>query len=101
MLPEVTGVPFADIRLRTRRKQKDGGQYAKRSGSEQFHIVEEGGLKLRVNLDDYLDTGVFLDHRLTRARIGREATGKRFLKSSLLHRCRHRACGGGWRGARR
>jgi 23S rRNA (guanine2445-N2)-methyltransferase / 23S rRNA (guanine2069-N7)-methyltransferase len=79
VLPEVTGVPFTDIRLRTRRKQKDGGQYAKRGGSEQFHIVEEGGLKLRVNLDDYLDTGVFLDHRLTRARVGREAAGKRFL----------------------
>jgi 23S rRNA (guanine2445-N2)-methyltransferase / 23S rRNA (guanine2069-N7)-methyltransferase len=79
VLPEVTGVPLADIRLRTRRKQKDGGQYAKRAGTEQFHIVEEAGLKLRVNLDDYLDTGVFLDHRQTRMRIGREAAGKRFL----------------------
>jgi 23S rRNA (guanine2445-N2)-methyltransferase / 23S rRNA (guanine2069-N7)-methyltransferase len=79
VLPEVTGVPLADIRLRTRRKQKDGGQYAKRAGTEQFHIVEEAGLKLRVNLDDYLDTGLFLDHRQTRMRIGREAAGRRFL----------------------
>jgi 23S rRNA (guanine2445-N2)-methyltransferase / 23S rRNA (guanine2069-N7)-methyltransferase len=79
VLPEVTGVPLADIRLRTRRKQKDGGQYAKQGGSEQFHIVEEAGLKLRVNLEDYLDTGLFLDHRLTRARIGRESSGKRML----------------------
>ncbi len=79
VLPEVTGVPLADIRLRTRRKQKEGGQYAKRNVSEQFHIVEEAGLKLRVNLDDYLDTGLFLDHRLTRMRIGRESAGKRFL----------------------
>ncbi len=79
VLPDVTGVPFADIRLRTRRKQKDGGQYAKRGGNEEFHLVEEGGLKLRVNLDDYLDTGLFLDHRTTRLRIGREARGKRFL----------------------
>jgi 23S rRNA (guanine2445-N2)-methyltransferase / 23S rRNA (guanine2069-N7)-methyltransferase len=78
-LPEVTGVPLTDIRLRTRRKQKDGGQYAKRSTSEEFHVVEEAGLKLRVNLDGYLDTGLFLDHRLTRVRIGREARGKRFL----------------------
>ena len=79
MLPEATGVPLADIRLRTRRKQKEGGQYAKRGGSEQFHVVEEAGLKLRVNLDDYLDTGLFLDHRLTRMRIGRESAGRRFL----------------------
>jgi 23S rRNA (guanine2445-N2)-methyltransferase / 23S rRNA (guanine2069-N7)-methyltransferase len=79
VLPEVTGVPLADIRLRTRRRQKDGGQYAKQGGSEQFHIVEEAGLKVRVNLEDYLDTGLFLDHRLTRARIGRESAGKRML----------------------
>jgi 23S rRNA (guanine2445-N2)-methyltransferase / 23S rRNA (guanine2069-N7)-methyltransferase len=79
VLPEATGVPLQDIRLRTRRRQKDGGQYAKRAASEQFHIVEEGGLKLRVNLDDYLDTGLFLDHRTTRLRIGKEAAGRRFL----------------------
>jgi 23S rRNA (guanine2445-N2)-methyltransferase / 23S rRNA (guanine2069-N7)-methyltransferase len=41
--------------------------------------VEEGGLKLRVNLEDYLDTGLFLDHRLTRQLIGRKSAGKRFL----------------------
>jgi 23S rRNA (guanine2445-N2)-methyltransferase / 23S rRNA (guanine2069-N7)-methyltransferase len=41
--------------------------------------VEESGLKFRVNFDDYLDTGLFLDHRLTRARLGAAAGGKRFL----------------------
>jgi 23S rRNA (guanine2445-N2)-methyltransferase / 23S rRNA (guanine2069-N7)-methyltransferase len=79
VLPEVTGVPLTDIRLRTRRKQKDGGQYAKLNRREEFHIVEEAGLQLRVNLDDYLDTGLFLDHRLTRQLIGKRASGKRFL----------------------
>lgn len=79
VLPEVTGVPLTDIRLRTRRRQKGAEQYAKRGEGEQFHVVEEAGLKLRVNLDDYLDTGLFLDHRLTRMHVGREATGKRFL----------------------
>ena len=68
-----------DIRLRTRRKQKDGAQYSKLNRREEFHIVEEAGLKVRVNLDDYLDTGLFLDHRLTRQLIGRRASGKRFL----------------------
>jgi 23S rRNA (guanine2445-N2)-methyltransferase / 23S rRNA (guanine2069-N7)-methyltransferase len=72
-------VALTDIRLRTRRKQKDGGQYAKLNRREEFHIVEEGGLQVRVNLDDYLDTGLFLDHRLTRQLLGRRAGGKRFL----------------------
>jgi 23S rRNA (guanine2445-N2)-methyltransferase / 23S rRNA (guanine2069-N7)-methyltransferase len=79
VLPEVTGVPLVDIRLRTRRKQKDGGQYAKLNRREEFHLVEEAGLELRVNLDDYLDTGLFLDHRLTRQLIGRQASNQRFL----------------------
>ena len=79
VLPEVTGVPFTDIHLRVRRRQKDGGQYSKLNRREEFHEVEEAGLKLRINLDDYLDTGVFLDHRLTRRRIGQEARGRRFL----------------------
>jgi 23S rRNA (guanine2445-N2)-methyltransferase / 23S rRNA (guanine2069-N7)-methyltransferase len=41
--------------------------------------VSEGGVKLLVNLTDYLDTGLFLDHRPMRMRIQREAAGKRFL----------------------
>lgn len=79
VLPEVTGVAFEDIRLRTRRRQKERAQYERLAGGEEFHVVEEAGLKLRVNLDAYLDTGLFLDHRLTRQLIGREAAGKRFL----------------------
>jgi 23S rRNA (cytosine1962-C5)-methyltransferase len=42
-------------------------------------VVEEQGLKFWVNLRDYLDTGLFLDHRLTRSRVCAEAAGKRFL----------------------
>ncbi len=79
VLPEVTGIPFNDIRLRVRRRQKDGGQYTRQGHSEEFRVVEEAGVKLRVNLDDYLDTGLFLDHRLTRQLIRRHAQGRRFL----------------------
>jgi 23S rRNA (guanine2445-N2)-methyltransferase / 23S rRNA (guanine2069-N7)-methyltransferase len=79
VLPEVTGIPLADIRLRTRRRQKEGGQYAKLARREQFHLVEEAGLRLRVNLTDYLDTGLFLDHRITRAKLRSMASGRRFL----------------------
>jgi 23S rRNA (guanine2445-N2)-methyltransferase / 23S rRNA (guanine2069-N7)-methyltransferase len=79
VLPEVTGVAFEDIRLRTRRRQKGSDQYERLKEREEFHVVAENGLKLRVNLEDYLDTGLFLDHRPTRLRLGREAAGKRFL----------------------
>ena len=41
--------------------------------------MAEGGLKFLVNLSDYLDTGLFLDHRITRSLVRDEAAGKRFL----------------------
>jgi 23S rRNA (guanine2445-N2)-methyltransferase / 23S rRNA (guanine2069-N7)-methyltransferase len=79
VLPEVTGIALDHVHLRTRRQQKGSGQYEKVSRREEFHVVEEAGLKIRVNLDDYLDTGLFLDHRLTRQRLGAAAQGGRFL----------------------
>jgi 23S rRNA (guanine2445-N2)-methyltransferase / 23S rRNA (guanine2069-N7)-methyltransferase len=79
VLPEVTGVPEERIRVRTRRRNKRGEQYRKVDEQANFHWVMEGGLKFRVNFDDYLDTGIFLDHRMTRARLREAASGKRFL----------------------
>jgi 23S rRNA (guanine2445-N2)-methyltransferase / 23S rRNA (guanine2069-N7)-methyltransferase len=79
VLPEVTGVPPERIRVRVRKRQTRGNQYQKVAEQFRFHIVEEGGLKLRVNFDDYLDTGIFLDHRPTRARIRAIARDRRFL----------------------
>ena len=78
-LPEVTGVPAECIRLRTRRRTRRGEQYLKRGEQGQFHTVLESGLRLRVNFDDYLDTGLFLDHRITRARLCAAAHGRHFL----------------------
>ncbi len=78
-LPEVTGVPAARIRLRTRRRTRRGEQYPKLGVQSRFHTVLEGGLRLRVNFDDYLDTGLFLDHRITRARLRAAAHGRPFL----------------------
>jgi 23S rRNA (guanine2445-N2)-methyltransferase / 23S rRNA (guanine2069-N7)-methyltransferase len=78
-LPEVTGVPPARIRQRMRRRTRRGEQYLKEGGESRFHTVLEGGLRLRVNLDDYLDTGLFLDHRITRARLRAAAAGRHFL----------------------
>jgi 23S rRNA (guanine2445-N2)-methyltransferase / 23S rRNA (guanine2069-N7)-methyltransferase len=79
MLPEVTGVPAESIYWRTRRPQKGGTQYEPLAREGERVVVEEGGLKFLVNFTDYLDTGLFLDHRPTRARIRQLAAGKRFL----------------------
>jgi 23S rRNA (guanine2445-N2)-methyltransferase / 23S rRNA (guanine2069-N7)-methyltransferase len=79
VLPGVTGVPEERINVRTRRRNKRGEQYRKVDEQASFHVVMEGGLKFRVNFDDYLDTGLFLDHRMTRARLREAAKGKRFL----------------------
>ncbi len=78
-LPGATGVPRERIRLRTRRRTSRGEQYDKVADRSDFHVVLEGGLQLIVNFDDYLDTGLFLDHRITRERLRQAAAGKRFL----------------------
>ena len=78
-LTEVTGVAPERIRVRLRRRTRRGEQYDKLNEQAHFHIVQESGLLFRVNFDDYLDTGLFLDHRLTRQRLHAAAGGKRFL----------------------
>jgi 23S rRNA (guanine2445-N2)-methyltransferase / 23S rRNA (guanine2069-N7)-methyltransferase len=91
ILPGVLQVPPERIHLRLRRRQSGPDQYQRLAGaqpaagapgpdaSQRMLTVEEGGLKFLVNLDDYLDTGLFLDHRLTRARLRERARGARFL----------------------
>ncbi|MBV6418332.1 MAG: Ribosomal RNA large subunit methyltransferase K/L [Steroidobacteraceae bacterium] len=79
VLPEVLGLPASHVHLRTRRRTARGEQYAKEAERGEFHVVAEGGLRLRVNFTDYLDTGLFLDHRLTRARLREAAARRRFL----------------------
>jgi 23S rRNA (guanine2445-N2)-methyltransferase / 23S rRNA (guanine2069-N7)-methyltransferase len=79
VIPEVLGVAPERMVLRVRKRQKAGEQYEKLDGEAEFHIVREGRYRLRVNFTDYLDTGLFLDHRITRAKLGEWAQGKRFL----------------------
>lgn len=62
-----------------RARQRGERQYERASGAGAFHTVREGACRLRVNFEDYLDTGLFLDHRPIRERIFREAAGKSFL----------------------
>jgi 23S rRNA (guanine2445-N2)-methyltransferase / 23S rRNA (guanine2069-N7)-methyltransferase len=72
-------VPRERIALKTRYRAKGGSKYGRLERRDEFLVVEEGGLKFRVNLFDYLDSGLFLDHRPARARIRAAARGKRFL----------------------
>jgi 23S rRNA (guanine2445-N2)-methyltransferase / 23S rRNA (guanine2069-N7)-methyltransferase len=78
-LSDVTGVDPDRVRIRTRRKTKGGEQYTKVQDRSDYHVILEDGLRFLVNFDDYLDTGLFLDHRMTRARLRAAASGKRFL----------------------
>lgn len=78
-LPIATGVPSERIVFKQRAKQKGKTQYTRQSRRNQHLEVQEGAAKLLVNLHDYLDTGLFLDHRPLRLLLGKEAQGKRFL----------------------
>lgn len=78
-IPHVLGVNREQVFLKIRRKQKSTDQYEKQGDQGRFHIIEEGGVKLLVNFEDYLDTGLFLDHRPIRMLIQRQAKDKRFL----------------------
>jgi 23S rRNA (guanine2445-N2)-methyltransferase / 23S rRNA (guanine2069-N7)-methyltransferase len=73
------GVPPERTFLKVRRRQRDGGQYEKVDARRSLITVKEGDLAFEVNLSDYLDTGLFLDHRTTRGLVRAEADGKRFL----------------------
>ncbi|WP_305369371.1 bifunctional 23S rRNA (guanine(2069)-N(7))-methyltransferase RlmK/23S rRNA (guanine(2445)-N(2))-methyltransferase RlmL [Photobacterium leiognathi] len=76
---EVTGVESNKVILKVRERQKGKSQYQKLSSAERHIVVEEYGVELKVNLYDYLDTGLFLDHRITRRMLGKIAPGKDFL----------------------
>lgn len=79
-ISEVLETPDDRIYYRERRRKAGRlGQYEKLSSEEEFFIAREAGLSFRINLTDYLDTGLFLDHRITRGMVREEAAGKRML----------------------
>lgn len=67
------------VHIKQRQRQRGTWQYQRTGETGNVFTVLEGGHRFLVNLDDHLDTGLFLDHRPLRARIGREATGAQFL----------------------
>lgn len=78
-IPQALGIDKSKVVVKRRERQSGSKQYTRQAAQGQFMEVNEGGVKLLVNLTDYLDTGLFLDHRPLRLRIQREAAGKRFL----------------------
>ena len=78
-IPVALGIPSERVVIKRRERQAGTRQYERQAAQGQFMEVTEGGVRLLVNLTDYLDTGLFLDHRPMRLRIQQEAAGKRFL----------------------
>jgi 23S rRNA (cytosine1962-C5)-methyltransferase len=80
IISEITGTPLNSIYKRERKKMSHRDeQYEKVDTKQEFFTVLENDLKFQVNLTDYLDTGLFLDHRITREMVRKEAKDKRFL----------------------
>jgi 23S rRNA (guanine2445-N2)-methyltransferase / 23S rRNA (guanine2069-N7)-methyltransferase len=79
LTPQVLGLPPSQIVLKLRQKQRGTQQYEAQASQKQRIKVAESGLCFWVNLTDYLDTGLFLDHRTTRQIILNKAKDKDFL----------------------
>ncbi len=79
VIPRLLEIPLQQVFRKQRRQQKEGAQYEKQADTGIFHEVREGDCRFLVNFSDYLDTGLFLDHRSTRALLGTLAKDKHFL----------------------
>ncbi|PCJ32819.1 MAG: bifunctional 23S rRNA (guanine(2069)-N(7))-methyltransferase RlmK/23S rRNA (guanine(2445)-N(2))-methyltransferase RlmL [Gammaproteobacteria bacterium] len=79
IIPQVLNVPANKVALKLRKKQRGTQQYEAQASQKQRTKVTESGLSFWLNLTDYLDTGLFLDHRITRQMIAEKAQGQAFL----------------------
>ncbi len=79
VIPDLTGVPENRVFFKLRQRQKDRAQYTKFAEEGRFVTVNEGAYRFAVNFTDYIDTGLFLDHRATRAFVKALAAGRHFL----------------------
>ncbi|HEX4870515.1 MAG TPA: bifunctional 23S rRNA (guanine(2069)-N(7))-methyltransferase RlmK/23S rRNA (guanine(2445)-N(2))-methyltransferase RlmL [Moraxellaceae bacterium] len=75
----VFGLRREHVFIKVRSRQKGKQQYEKQASEGRFFEVRDGEAWVLVNLTDYLDTGLFLDHRPLRQRLGREARDRHFL----------------------
>ena len=79
VLPSVLDMPPERIVYKVRQRQKGTQQYTRLDLRRDFHQIAENGARLWVNFHDYLDTGIFLDHREVRRRVARMCQGRRLL----------------------
>ncbi|MFW5450437.1 MAG: bifunctional 23S rRNA (guanine(2069)-N(7))-methyltransferase RlmK/23S rRNA (guanine(2445)-N(2))-methyltransferase RlmL [Methylophagaceae bacterium] len=79
IIPQVLQLPPSHIALKLRQKQRGTQQYQAQASQKQQIKVTEAGLSFWINLTDYLDTGLFLDHRPIRQMIAQQSAGKDFL----------------------
>jgi len=79
VIKEVMEIPGEQLFFKVRRQQKGQAQYEKLADNKTFYQVMEGGHPFLVNFQDYLDTGLFIDHRNTRQQLAQLSHGKHFL----------------------
>lgn len=79
IVAKILEVPRFLVFFKERKRQKGQQQYEKVDAEKQQRLVQENGLNFLVNLSDYLDTGLFLDHRNTRQMVREQAEGQHFL----------------------
>ncbi|RUQ91069.1 bifunctional 23S rRNA (guanine(2069)-N(7))-methyltransferase RlmK/23S rRNA (guanine(2445)-N(2))-methyltransferase RlmL [Legionella septentrionalis] len=79
VVPAVLGIKPEHVVIKRRQQQKGANQYQKMNQTGRSMVVREGRARLKVNLYDYLDTGLFLDHRPLRLRFAGLQPGTRFL----------------------
>ena len=81
VISEVLNISIENIYSRERKRlsHRENQQYEKQNFAQQFSTVKENGLKILINLTDYLDTGLFLDHRITREMVRKESNNKNVL----------------------
>ncbi len=93
-----TGCHRANLAVKRRERQRAESQYVRLQKRDQYHEVREGQCRLLINIHDYLDTGLFLDHRKVRQWIGKSSRGKRVLNlycytgSATVHSATGGAC---------
>ncbi len=79
IVSDVLGIGKREVFVKTKRRQKNLVQYERLAAGNILRNVREADCTFLVNFEDYLNVGIFLDHRLTRATIRELAAGKRFL----------------------
>ena len=81
IISNVLHLPEENIYSRERKRlsHRESQQYEKQNFAQEFLTVKENGLKFLINLTDYLDTGLFLDHRITREMVRKESNNKNVL----------------------